>query len=258
MAISEDLRRLVVLSAPYWAGESEIVRAYFHGSARTTESDLLWLRRQCFKELWGSGVGDREKGLFQWHVAYLTDVFRGIDRDFDRHSVLESIDDLRTEFAHYCLFADIHDFLSGSTLDPTQLSGWPADDELARLRYACRRQYGALGESAVATTEGGCGAMYSVGMQLRGTGELNDRIANACEQVYRDEIGHMRRGLTKLAREEHSAREWDALAEMITAILRQRLRMRNEQFSRPVSPERLRCLEAGAAAPIEFDYSLIA
>jgi hypothetical protein len=255
VSLQDNLHRLVALSAPYWAGEGEVVRTYFQGPARSTETDLLWLRRQCFKEMWGSGVGDRAKGLFQWRVAYLTDVFERIDRGVDRHEVLEVIEDLKTEFVHYCVFADVHDFLSGSKLNPTQLAGWPADDELARIRYAYRHRYGVLGDLAVEATEGGYGAMYSAGMQLRGTGELNDRIARACEQVYRDEIGHARRGLVGLAHREPAVREWEDVAQMITTILRQRLHMRNEQFSFPVSAERMQVLEAGKTEPAEFDYS---
>lgn len=254
MGFDENLRRLVALSAPYWAGEMEVVRTYFHSPLRTRERDILWLRRQCFKEMWGSGVGDRDRGLFQWRAAYLANIFDGIDRSVDRHAVLRVIDDLRTEFSHYCLFADIYDVLSDTKLDPAQLEGWPADDELTRLRYACRDRYKLAGDLAVASTEGGYGAMYAVGMELGGMGGINARIARACEQVYADEIGHARHGLVGLARQELPATQWEELAEAITAVLRQRLRMRNEQFSYPVSPERLRALDAGGAAPLAFDY----
>ena len=61
LAVNEHLRNLVNIAGPYWAGESEVVWTYFHSPDRSKESDLLWLRRQCFKEIWGSGVGDKEK-----------------------------------------------------------------------------------------------------------------------------------------------------------------------------------------------------
>ena len=124
MPINPQLKRLVDLAAPYWAGEAEVVWTYFQSPSRTTETDLVWLRRQCFKEIWGSGVGDKKKGLFQGPVAYLSEVFDKIDREVDRHAVLDVIDDLRTEFAHYCLFADIYDWLSGEKLNPHMLRGW--------------------------------------------------------------------------------------------------------------------------------------
>ena len=255
MAVNPNLKRLVDLAAPYWAGEAEVVWTYFQDPRRTKDSDLLWLRRQCFKEIWGSGVGDKKKGLFQGPVAYLSEVFPKIDKEVDRHEVLDVIDDLRTEFFHYCLFADIYDSLSGEKLNPEKLTGWESDNELARLRYEYREQRGKLGYFAVRFTEGGYCSMYSAGMRLAGTGEVNDRIAKACEHVYRDEIGHMRSGFVGLAKQNLSSPEWDEIAAMTRKILRQRIHMRNEQFSYPLSTERINAIDAGDIKPLEFDYT---
>ncbi len=255
MAVNENLKRLVDLAAPYWAGEAEVVWTYFQSSARSTESDLLWIRRQCFKEIWGSGVGDKKKGLFQGPVAYLNEVFHKIDVGVDRSEVLNVIDDLRTEFSHYCLFADIHDFLSGEKLHPGQLTSWEADNELARIRYEYREKSRRLGYFTVRFTEGGYCSMYSAGMRLAGTGELNDHIARACEQVFVDEIGHMRSGMVALSGQQLSAADWDEIAVMTRRILLQRIHMRNEQFSYPLPDERIRAIAAGEIAPMAFDYS---
>jgi hypothetical protein len=255
MAVNPNLKRLVDLAAPYWAGEAEVVWTYFQSPTRTQETDLLWLRRQCFKEIWGSGVGDKKKGLFQGPVAYLSEVFHKIDREVDRHEVLDVIDDLRAEFFHYCLFADIYDSLSREKLDPTQLAGWESDNELARIRYEYREQRGKLGYFAVRFTEGGYCSMYAAGMRLAGTGGLGERIANACKHVYRDEIGHMRSGFVGLARQELSSTEWDEIAAMIRKILLQRIYMRNEQFSYPLSQQRINAIDAGDITPMVFDYT---
>lgn len=255
MAINENLRRLVDLSAPYWAGEAEVVWTYFTGAKRGKEADLLWLKRQCYKEMWGSGVGDRKRGLFMGPVEFLRKSYPKIDRGVDRHEVLEAIDGLRAEFYHYCLFADIHDHLSGGKLDPRQLKSWPSDDKLARMRYDYRGKRGRLGWFAVRFTEGGYCSMYSTGMRLKGTGDLNDRIARACEAVYTDEIGHMRDGFVGLAREKLSPKEWDEIGKMTKKILVQRIHMRNEQFGYPVGKARIRAIEAGNIEPMRFDYA---
>jgi hypothetical protein len=254
MAVNENLKRLVDLSAPLWAGEAEVVWSYFQGPRRSKGSDLTWLARQCYKELWGSGVGDR-KGLFLGPVEYLRKVYPKIDRGVDRHEVLEVIDGLRAEFYHYCLFADIHDHLTGGKLDPRSLKGWPADDRLARMRYQYRDKRGRPGYFAVRFTEGGYCSMYSTGMRLKGSGELNDRIARACEGVYTDEIGHMRAGFVGLARENLKPKEWDEIGTMTRKILLQRIHMRNEQFGFPMTKERIRAIEAGDITPLEFDYT---
>lgn len=255
MAINENLRRLVELSAPYWAGEAEVVWTYFNSPKRSTDSDLLWLRRQCYKEMWGSGVGDKKKGLFMGPLDFLRKAYPKIDRGVDRHEVLEAIDGLRAEFYHYCLFADIHDYLGGRKLDPRQLESWPTDDKLARTRYEYREKRGRLGYFAVRFTEGGYCSMYSTGMRLKGTNELNNRIAHACERVYTDEIGHMRDGFVGLSRETLKPKEWDEIGAMTKKILAQRILMRNEQFGFPVPKERVRALEAGDIEPMKFDYT---
>jgi hypothetical protein len=250
---SEKLEALADLAGPYWAGEQEVAWTYFESSTRSIAGDRLWLRRQCFKEIWGSGVGDREKGLFQAQAAFLNEVFPRIDRGIDRHLVLEVADALRSEFAHYCLFADIHDSLEAERLDPGQLTGWAADDELARLRYECRDRLGRRGDAVVRFTEGGCGSMYLAGMRLAGRGELDDRIARACEEVYRDEVGHMRSGIVELGLTELSEAKWEEIAAAIRSILLQRLHMRNEQFGLPVADDRIRAIEAGEIEPMKLD-----
>ncbi|MGH8621296.1 MAG: hypothetical protein ACREUB_09085 [Burkholderiales bacterium] len=255
MAVNESLRRLVDLSATCWAGEAEVARTYFQSPRRSKKSDLTWLARQCYKEMWGSGVGDRKKGLFLGPVEQLRKAYPRIDRGVDRHEVLEIIDGLRAEFYHYCLFADVHDYLSGGKLDPRRLESWPADDELARLRYAYRDQRGRLGYFAVRFTEGGYCSLYSTGMRLKGTGELNDRIAHACEKVYTDEIGHMREGFIGLAREKLTRAQWDEIGTMSRKILLQRIHMRNEQFDFPLTAGRIREIEAGRIEPMPFDYT---
>jgi hypothetical protein len=254
MPVNENLRRLVELAAPYWAGEAEVARTYFQIPERGREADLLWLRRQCYKEVWGSGVGDREKGLFQGAAAYLSEVFPRIDREVDRHEILDLISDLRDEFFHYCLFADIYDWLSGERLNPKDLTGLFADNELARLRFEYREKRGRLGDLAVRFTEGVYCSMYAAGMTLKGT-ELNDRIAEACAQVYHDEIGHMRAGFIGLSKQQLSPVDWDELGQMVRRMLMQRILMRNEQFSFPLSPDRLRAIEAGDIEPTPFDYT---
>ncbi len=244
---NEHWRRLVEGAKSYFCAESEIAGVYFRSPGRTPRTDRRWLRRQCYKELWGSGVGDREHGLFMGPVVYLRDVFDRIDRGVDRHEVLSRIQDLHTEFEHYCLFADVHDAMAGPSLDPHRLRAWDADEKLARMRYDCRERYGRVGDWAVRFTEGGGGALYLAGMELADTGEINDRIARVCEQAHRDEIGHMRAGCTALASQDLSAGEWSQITRLVHEILIQRLHMRNEQFGRPVSDAWIRAVSTGEA-----------
>ena len=57
-----NIRRLIGVAAPLWAGEAEVVSTYWSSPKRTRDTDLAWLRRQCFKEFWGSGVSKYDRG----------------------------------------------------------------------------------------------------------------------------------------------------------------------------------------------------
>jgi hypothetical protein len=83
---NSSLRRVIEVAAPLWAGEAELVRAYWSSPTRTLETDLLWLKRQCFKEFWGSGVTLFDKGgLIPGSLKRLTEETSNIDRSMDRH-----------------------------------------------------------------------------------------------------------------------------------------------------------------------------
>ena len=65
----------------------------------------------------------------------------------------------------------------------------------------------------------------------------------------------MRDGFVGLSREDLQAKEWDEIGKMTRKILVQRIHMRNEQFGFPMAKDRIRAIEAGDIAPLEFDYS---
>lgn len=247
------MKSLVDVAAPLWAGEMEVARTYFHSPRRTSETDAVWLRRQCYKEFWGSGVGDRD-GLYLGPVKRLHEVFTHIDRDVDRHEVLSTIEDLHTEFAHYCLLADIHDAISTEKLNPHDLVGWDADIELTSARFEYRLLYGQVGYFASRFTEGGNNSIFVEGAKLGGS-PLNDLIASAFRQIIADEAGHTRTGLEGLVKLAPSAVDWETVFEMVRHISVLRVRMRNEQFGFPLTADRVRAIENGDIEPMPFDAS---
>lgn len=262
MSVSANLRKLIEAAAPYWAGEAEVVRTYWSWKERTRESDRRWLALQCYKEFLGFGApGDL--GPFRGPLEDLRKVFARIDVEVDRHEVLESVAGLHAEFAHYCAFADVHDRLARPgepRLNPTLLSIWPEEEELARVRREHMTRHGALGRRAVQFTEGGYCTLFSEGMKLRerptpGHEETDRLIAEACARVYDDEFGHMLKGIVGLDEETLTDAEWRTLAEMSIDELRHRILMRNAQFGHPVGEARLKELLDGRGQPIAFDYA---
>jgi hypothetical protein len=72
--------------------------------------------------------------------------------------------------------------------------------------------------------------------------------------VYDDEFEHMLAGIAGIADENLSQNDWRRLEGLVTEQLRQRIRMRNAQFSYPLSEERVQAIYRGEIKPLAFDY----
>lgn len=259
MPISQNLKRLIAVNAPLWAGEAEIVRAYWTSPIRTAETDKLWLKRQCWKEYAGIGDGEGEtKGMAGDLAVKLTRQLPQLDITVDRHDLKELMEKVFVEYTHYCLFADIYDSLVGpgeTKLNANKLAPWPEEEALASVRRNVRQSRGKLGARASDFTEGGYCTMYSEGAKLGGRPGVDGRIGAACQKVYDDEFGHMMWGVLGIDEEGLSKSDWDEMTELTTTQLRLRLYMRNAQFSHPVSAARIEEIVAGKIEPVRFDFA---
>ncbi len=263
MAVSSKLHRLIDAVAPYWAGEAEVFRTYWSSPKRTRATDLLWLNRQCFKEIWGVGLADKKLGLFLGPLEKLRAAFPKIDLEMDRHEVLDIAEGLWAEFAHYCAFADAHDGLlepGEQKLNPQLLTWWKEDEDLSALRYGHQEARGRLGLRACRFTEGGYCTLFSEGMRLKDSpasafAKADRLIAAACARVYDDEFSHMLKGIGGLDEENLADADWQALGDMCVEQLRGRIIMRNAQFSHPLSDARLARALEGRCAPVAFDFA---
>ena len=262
MALSSNLRNLIDLSAPLWAGEAEVVRTYWDAPIRSPETELLWLGRQCSKEFNGTGIGEfKNLGVFMGPVTELGQIFPRIDSGggnaVDRRYALELIEVLHDEFEHYTRFADVYDAIRGPDtppLNPHELQTWDEDAELTRTRHRHIEEHGALGVRASRFTEGGYCTLFREGMRLKGRGGVEDLIAHACTKVYEDEFGHMLEGIAGLDGEGWSDEQFQQMATLVDEQLRLRIRMRNAEFSFPLSEKRVQEIFAGDIEPEVFDY----
>ena len=91
-------------------------------------------------------------------------------------------------------------------------------------------------------------------MKLAGGGGTDDLIATACALVYEDEFGHMAKGIVGLDDEGLAAADWEALMELSVELQKIRIRMRNAQFSHPLSDGRIGEIYDEKIAPIAFDF----
>ena len=255
----DRIRHLVDLAAPCWAGEAEVVRTYWASPVRTRETDMLWLSRQCFNEFWGSGVShyDRGGGVFIGVLKKLLDRAPEIDLTLDRREVLGVVEGLHAEFAHYCAFADVYDELRPTgtpKLNPQMLKVWPENAAFVKMRYRHQEEHGAIGMRACKFTEGGYCTLFFEGMRLKGKGGIEDKIAAACARVYDDEFEHMLAGIAGIAEENMAESDWRLFEKLVVEQLQHRIRMRNEQFSHPVSEARIQAIYRGEIEPLSFDF----
>jgi hypothetical protein len=259
MAMSNsNLRRVIEIATPLWAGEAEVVRTYWSSPKRNLESDLAWLSRQCFKEFWGSGVTKFDKGgIVPGSLKRLSEQTANIDTSIDRHEFLDALEGVKAEFSHYTFFADLYDAMRPQgtpKIHPNMLGEWPEEHELTAMRYRHREAHGTIGLRASQTTEGGYCTLFSEGMKLKGRPGFDGMIAEACSKVYEDEFEHMLVGIAGVAEEGLTDADSKLLATLIVEQLKQRIRMRNAQFSYPLSEERVQAIYRGDIRPLEFDY----
>ena len=241
----EALEEISRYAARFWAGEAEIARAFF-SQPRSREEHIRWLRLQCFKELYGSGLSASGKGLILELVDETVDGYQGLEKSVDRHAFLRTTEILYEEMKHYVVFADLLEELSGAVPEPEALKQHqlPEDLKLAEVRASFRGEARGLGVLASHFTEGGAAAIFREGMNSKGD-PISDRIAYACGQVYEDEVDHQDSGAQGLESAAQSPEDWARVREMVTEICMQRLRMRNEQFGFPVTEERLQEIAEG-------------
>jgi hypothetical protein len=257
--MNSSLRRVIETATPLWAGEAELVRAYWSSPKRSLETDLLWLKRQCFKEFWGSAVTKFDQGgLVPGSLRRLAEETANIDTEMDRHEFLDALEGVKAEFSHYTFFADVYDAVRPKgtpKLNPRMLEEWPEEKELTALRFRHRAAHGAIGMRACRTSEGGYCTLFSEGMKLEGRPGIDGLIAQACAKVYDDEFGHMVSGIAGSAEAGLSESDWKLLETLLVEQLRQRIRMRNAQFSFPLPEERVQAIYRGDIEPLAFDYA---
>jgi hypothetical protein len=256
---NSSLRRVIESATPLWAGEAEVVRTYWSSGKRSTETDLLWLRRQCFKEFWGSGVTRFDQGgIVPGSLRRLAEQAANVDTSIGRHEFLDALEGVKAEFSHYTCFADAHDAMRPEgtpKLHPGMLQEWPEEKALTALRFRHREAHGAIGMRACKTSEGGYCTLFSEGMKLAGGPGIDGLIAQACSKVYDDEFAHMLSGIAGAAEEGLTESDWKLLETLLVEQLKQRIRMRNAQFSYPLPEERVQAIYRGDIEPLEFDWA---
>ncbi len=254
MEVNSNLRQLIASCENLWAAEAEVFATYWTWPQRTHATDRAWLLRQMYKELHDGVMPILRK---------VDDAVRLVGSPDGRESFRQDIENMREEFEHYVGFARIYESLltenepHASVETILRDGAWPENDALMQLRADHSARYGELGERARRFTEGGYCTLFSEGRKLADGSDVDNQIAATCARVYDDEFDHMLGGIADFIRAdcELSDPEWQLHTDLTTDQLRQRVYMRNAQFSNVISPQRLELIVNGACAPIPFDYA---
>ncbi len=257
-ALSERaVAELNAIIAPYAAGEAEVVRAYF-AQPHTPAEHVELVRRQMGREVFCIDWLDRAARLGP-----------GLERTTERHAFVALLEQIADETRHYAALADVAESLLGRKLTPEEALEYkvhavydperpleehynPRLPEANAMIDLMRRHYDEHGEFAEAVrqlTEGGAGGSFQEASRLSGD-PFRERFAAAMGRIASDELGH---GVLKVRAFAESRVQSDADLARATRILRefmaQHLRVRNEIYGYPLSPERLAAIDRGEIEP---------
>ena len=256
--------RLLALIARYAAGEAEVVRAYF-AQEHTREEHLDTLLRQMGRELQTS----------RWlHRAVLMEA--ELERTVDRHRFADFLEQIADEVKHYVLLADLAEWLADRKLGAEELRQYeiyavydpalPPEQQqhprlpeatamIALVRDAHATHGPAFAHAVLRLSEGGGGGAFVAASELGGD-EYRERLAAAMRAIVRDEMGHgpgrVRAFVQEWVHDEDTLARTEAL---LAAYMAQHLRLRNEIWRYPLSPERLAAIDRGEIAPMALEVA---
>jgi hypothetical protein len=248
---SRGLLKLIEANAPFWGAEAEVIRSYWNSPIRTIETDRKWLTHQVYKEYWN--------GVRPYLDLFNEQLPQAAGHE-QRNKLMKLSEIVHEEVEHFVMFADLFQQLDGNdyamTPDELRAAGeWAENDALVELRRHHLAESPEIGQRAMSFSEGGYCALFTEGKKLAGRGGFEDALAEVCRRIYDDEFNHMLLGIIETDSEQLTDEDWNTLERFTTAQMRQRVEMRNAQFSHPVSTERMQDLLAGKAQAIVFDFS---
>lgn len=239
-APNDYAQQLVDLATPYWETEAELTRRFF-ASRPSKEVWIRYLKAAVYKELNPViGYGPTEGFVNGLHMEFskLVDRFEGVDAGIDRRQFHARLEQMTEEFMHYTVLAEVLEDLLGRPLtqdDPVQLA---EDDKLNKLRHRHVNSESAAVRAVMELTEGGGTATFREGAKLTG-GDFETGLAAAFKVIADDEDGHVDHAADDLQGVVATEQDFAAAKAALLEVSMQRLHMRNEMFSHPMSATEL-------------------
>lgn len=232
----EYAQALIDLASPYWETEAELTRRFFAMNP-SKEVWARYLRAAVYKELNPViGYGPTQGFANGLHMEFskLVDRFERVDDGLDRRQFHARLEQMIEEFMHYTVLAEVLEDLLGRPLTREDAVQLPEDDKLNKMRHGYVNSDSAAVRAVMELTEGGGTATFREGAKLTG-GDFETRLAAAFKVIADDEDGHVDHAADDLKGVIATAADFEAAKTALLAVSMQRLHMRNEMFSAPMS-----------------------
>lgn len=242
----------------YTAGEAEVVRVFF-SRPRTNAEYLDMVLRQM----------GREAIVAHW-LFTLVPMGEKLERGVGRWELYEKLQQMADEAKHYALLADVAEWLAGKKLPAEELRRYevhgfweagvaeqylnpPLLPEAAKWVEVSRQLRAEHDpdflQGVVQLTEGGGGGAFIEASRV-GADEFQRRFARAMGQIVADEMRHGPEHLDGFVEQKiQTEADLERACRVLTALMAQHLRVRNEIYGFCLSEERLAAADRGEVGP---------
>lgn len=245
-------QELVALARPYWETEAELTRRFFAGNP-SKETWIRYLGAAVYKELnpvIGYGPTNGYACGLHMEFARLIRSFATVNDGLDRRAFHTRLEQMTEEFMHFVVLAEVLEDLLGHPLTAQDAAQLPEDDKLNRMRRDYVNADSAAVRAVMELTEGGGTATFREGAKLKG-GPFEEKLAAAFSVIADDEDGHVDHAAQDLRDTILTEDDFAAAKDALLRVSMQRLHMRNEMFSHPMTNAELdACLTARGGTPV--------
>ncbi len=245
------MAELAAFGERFWAGEAEVARTFLT-APHEPHDHVRWLRHQCYRELRGPGLLKRHQSRTDWVIENVNSGLPAAESREGRAEFDRQLAQIREEFTHFRLYADILEDITGSPVLMRDIEGLKllSDRRVEEVRARLMTDDKHLAHLAYGVAEGGGAGIFHAAAALETDDPLLGRIRDAGRVVYDDEIGHGSDNAGDVVASVTAEGDFERLREMLVEICQERLRMRAEMFGTEISEERIAEITDGKIEPL--------
>jgi len=233
------IREVEGIFTRYWGGHFEVVTTFF-SRPRPREQLIAWLDLQLYKEI----------HVVPGKAQALIDMYEKLDGEVERAEYEAEAYEMADEIQHYRLLADIRELITGTRLKATEAKPTREQVRLEEVRRKYSTSKSPLVRAVSGFSPGGGVAFAAAGCMIDG-GPVERLLAEAFKIIFRQEHVHyhQRRLVFDRLAQESDPSEYREALEFARELARQHFILRNESFSYPLEPDRVKEIDLGKVVP---------